>query len=51
MQCFPGTTHEFLPVVRHVTVLTSNDKFEAWGYTIITLQDSQGELSEFTSKF
>jgi len=32
-------------------VLASNDKFEAWGYTIITLQDSQGELSEFTSKF
>ena len=35
---------------RHVTLFTSNDKFEARGFTIITLQDSQDEISEFTSK-
>ena len=39
--CFPGATHEFLPVVRHVTIFTSNDKFEARRCTISTLQHTQ----------
>ena len=33
-----------------VTLFTSNDKFEERGFTIITFQDSQAEISEFTSK-
>ena len=37
-------------VERHVTLFTSNDKFEERGFTIITFQDSQAEISEFTSK-
>ena len=36
---------------RHVTLFTSNCKFEARGFTIITLQDIQDEISGLTSKF
>ena len=36
--CFPGTTHEFLPVVRHVTIYTPSDKLEARRHTIDAIQ-------------
>ena len=46
------TTRKFEPHVgRHVPLFTSNDKFEARRNNITTLQDSQDEISELTSKF
>ena len=36
---------------RHVPFFTSNCMFEARGCTIITIQGSQGEISDFTSNF
>ena len=47
-----GTTRKFEPHVgRHVPLFTSSDKFEARRNNITTLQDSQDEISELTSKF
>jgi len=49
--CFPGTTHEFLPVARHVTIFTANDKLEARRKTYWYPSAHPIEFLEFTSKF
>ena len=49
--CSESFSGSIRPLGRHVLFFTSNCMFEARGCTIIAIQGSQGDISDFTSNF